>query len=1460
MAATATTTTPGRHPDGVATDIAQIEQHKENIQPLASGRSASQLAALQQHSRSGLGNKLALEHKLFQQKLDAIDEYERTGGDWTRQPQTDNDNGDTATALTYDDVQHMAEDPLDVHHQYARFVIANYPAGNSATSRLVPVLELATRKFVNDSRYRNDPRYLRLWNLYAKHIDSPQDCYRFLFAKNIGDKLASLYEEFALVLEHAGRTKEADKVYTLGIHRFAMPLDRLKRRYREFQERMLLAPTVTSSPADSPARTASSSPSSSNNPDARTILGNGSTSGVAITAAQTSSGRPNGASAFTIFKDSAGSSGHSEGAQWDDMGTVKSRRRENDQEAKPWKGETLPMVTTKPTPFKLEVFRDADAPVPSSSSAHDATGDVFTRSIRGPSEVETLRRNPFANFSVDDQQLASFDPLAGLDNLPSIAPESVNASAPIASTSSSARRSGSKPRKDDKKSNSSASAAKPTSERTAVNLSLVYPEPGVEFSFEELRLRARIARLGGSADGWHAWECRSAYEEETRRTKQTTYFIDPQTSHPLLRHPVTGEHFFEFAKPAAEPEPELMRVSAPPSEIATTDSNVSTPSRTAESSPATNRRAPSPTINTRLATDMIDQLFAKTLDFGKIDPDANDRDSDSEPSTEDDEEENDRPAWADVPHSQLNQGSQFSQSTTMGASQDDPPFVPFSQTTSQFDEDSFLPSQVSVLSDLPERSNEESEVEMGTHDENLVLGATIEQKPRQQQAPPSMQLFRDPTSVTPATPGGFKPVKRAPLGAKSTFGSAPLASNKPEVVKLDVFRDQSAVAELDEELAGGEDSFEDYEAPLRDDEEDSGNGDNSQMNDGFAMGRREKGAPSRYAPFVDAMTPVKEATMEYTSGYTMPSLSNSQRSRRESAFATTAPVVEEDEDEEDEEDEDEEDADRAFVAEEDDSERSSNSDELDSDEDDEDEPTPVVTPFQAIAQPMATPGTQDSPSWQHESTRKDGQFDGSLVDESAAVVSRDPSFETSSLLNASLPEGFTIEGNQSGMTTGMVLAETTNLPHPDDEIVRDDSRTSGVIPVNPFLTATMDALLASGPSRVLDHPNIYDLTSQTADSLTSLQKTAKRRQSRRTSRDKTGVIEEAWEVQLGSDVFSIRDKLGEGAYGAVFRMVQPADPDASFDVDAVDDESSLAVKVQAPSSLWEFFMLDRIRSRVDEQTSRAVVKAEKLYAFKDESYLMLEYCDQGSLLDAVNKSNEIGVAPVTGGVGQGLDELVAMFFVIELLKTVEGLHDAGFIHGDIKIDNCLVRFEDVPGGTRAWASAYDAEGGNGWSQKGIKLIDFGRTIDTTLFPPGQKFVSDVHTVAQDAAHQTLADCPEMRAGEHWTYEPDYYGVASIAFNLLFGKYMESKRDTGNGRTIWTIDQPFKRYHQAELWSKLFDVLLNPRLVNENGSLPVTDEVRKVRTEMQDWLVKNCDRNGKSLKSMIKKIEIFAMSR
>ncbi|OXG95249.1 checkpoint serine/threonine-protein kinase, partial [Cryptococcus neoformans A1-35-8] len=174
------------------------------------------------------------------------------------------------------------------------------------------------------------------------------------------------------------------------------------------------------------------------------------------------------------------------------------------------------------------------------------------------------------------------------------------------------------------------------------------------------------------------------------------------------------------------------------------------------------------------------------------------------------------------------------------------------------------------------------------------------------------------------------------------------------------------------------------------------------------------------------------------------------------------------------------------------------------------------------------------------------------------------------------------------------------------------------------------------------------------------------------------------------------------------------------------------------------------------------------------------------------------------------------------------------------IDNCLVRIADLP--NSSWSAAYSRAGSDGWSQQGLRLIDFGRAIDLSLFPRGTEQTFQVSHTVDDK------DCTEMRQGKPWSYQTDYFGLAGVAYCMLFGKYMKTIISEGKVK----IDQPLKRYWQPQLWQPLFDTLLNP-----GHSLPITNQLTTIREELEGWLEDNCQKGGKSLKSLLRKIELAA---
>ncbi|CCK70631.1 protein kinase BUB1 KNAG_0E03740 [Huiozyma naganishii CBS 8797] len=285
--------------------------------------------------------------------------------------------------------------------------------------------------------------------------------------------------------------------------------------------------------------------------------------------------------------------------------------------------------------------------------------------------------------------------------------------------------------------------------------------------------------------------------------------------------------------------------------------------------------------------------------------------------------------------------------------------------------------------------------------------------------------------------------------------------------------------------------------------------------------------------------------------------------------------------------------------------------------------------------------------------------------------------------------------------------------------------------------------------------------------------------------------------QSTGDSYSIQGILGEGGYGTVYL--------AESDTGALQ-----ALKVEKPANLWEYYILKQVETRLhDSDAVRSIITAHSLHYFLDESYLVLNYAQQGTILDLANKYGE---EYRNGG---HIEEHLCLYLTVELMKAVEAIHRIGIIHGDLKPDNCMIRFD----AERA-LSVYDSEGDTSMDRNGIYLIDFGRSFDMTLLPPGTKFKADWHTDQQD--------CTEMRAGDPWSYEADYFGLAGIIHLMLFGTVIETEQ-LPSGKV--KLRHSLKRYWQTDLWVPLFDTLLN----SGNYDLPAVAKLRVLRLPIEEYL-------------------------
>lgn len=515
-------------------------------------------------------------------------------------------------------------------------------------------------------------------------------------------------------------------------------------------------------------------------------------------------------------------------------------------------------------------------------------------------------------------------------------------------------------------------------------------------------------------------------------------------------------------------------------------------------------------------------------------------------------------------------------------------------------------------------------------------------------------------------------------------------------------------------------------------------------------------------------------------------------------------------------------------------------------EEDEERPSPRAPSLSAVAE-------ADEPASRR---RESGQSASSHGHSSAFDGNCSGSVDTGAF---QIPDGYTIHGTGADVTLGQVRDADVEdrAPETTEAAAAAPAAVLSQIP-NPCCP-TDEAVIATLLSR-MDPPFVPVASSSKSGRLSKLQASAKTRARRSSSMSRSSLApqDDAYRLTLGEKEYEMREKLGEGGFGAVFAAVDVAtrsallDRDDSDDEDDVDETSTLvAIKVESPASQWEAAMLERVHSRLPSDLLTSIIRPRGLHLYADESFLLLDYSAQGTLLDVVNKASVWGISAIPNGPSVP-DEIVALFFTAELLRLVEGLHAQGMIHGDLKIDNCMVRLDSIPvaeGGNSAWSTQYDRHGKNGWKHKGVRLIDFGRAQDLTLFDSGtQRFVADWKTDARD--------CPAMRRGDPWSFETDYFGLAGVCYCLLFGKFIATETEGGKVK----VDQGFKRYWQVNLWTKVFDTLLNPYDDEDGERGPILDKLRELREALEDWLEVNCQKNGKSLKQLLKRIELRAMER
>jgi checkpoint serine/threonine-protein kinase len=293
-------------------------------------------------------------------------------------------------------------------------------------------------------------------------------------------------------------------------------------------------------------------------------------------------------------------------------------------------------------------------------------------------------------------------------------------------------------------------------------------------------------------------------------------------------------------------------------------------------------------------------------------------------------------------------------------------------------------------------------------------------------------------------------------------------------------------------------------------------------------------------------------------------------------------------------------------------------------------------------------------------------------------------------------------------------------------------------------------------------------------------------------------------IDLGGKVYNVLSKLGEGAYAKVYRVKS-----RDLTTDLSDSDNEQVVKVQQPACQWEFYITSELRRRLSALSSPVDVRSSVMfineaYFFNNGSCFVYDYQRRGTILDLLNVLNRKSLA---------LEEWFVIYLAIELLNILIEIHRCRVIHGDLKPDNILVRkFQYIVDGD-------DVKTALQRPTSCLKLIDFGQSIDMTLFPDGVTFTAKVTTSG--------FQCPEMKTNRPWTYQTDLFGLIGTIHVMLFSKYM-AIRYVSNA---WRIFSSFQRKWKAcTMWKRMFDECLNiPSCTNLPDLVAYRQELSEIFT-------------------------------
>ncbi|OAL29189.1 hypothetical protein AYO20_09242 [Fonsecaea nubica] len=1286
-----------------------------------------------------------------------------------------------------------SDDPLDIYDRYVKWTLNAYPSAQSTPqSQLLPLLERATKAFLTTNHYKNDPRYLKLWLYYIRLFsDTPRETFAFLARHGIGEGLGLFYEEFAAWLETAGRWAQADEVYKLGIEREARPTERLTRKYAQFQQRFDTRPQADDEPSSPALPTVRPALAAKVDPFASAHRGDDpqaarQRNGLSASSAPTSrSGKPK----MAIFSDADNAQQQQLSANttkgWDTIGSMKDRKKENTIEARSWAGEKLKAGGRVGSVPKMEIFKDPG------------------QSTRSLSNQDSQQSHQVVN------------PRTG------------------------------------------------RAERVFVDLEAIYPaDTDQEFSFEELRAMSR----GWAQKDWRPREegtplkptganasmnVRSKINKsrEPEDIENLTHSfpdkidLNSGATSSLSVHDVSTQSMVGMpqsdSQPTSKPSKQKerkMKIREVKQETQTVKTRLESPTGK-KLKRKNSSQEPTMTFHSKAATNEIYDMFNQPLRR----PAATREDSQSGNETDFTEGEVDDgysttgdaestgTGRVSAPSSEFGDDTLASIRKSSQSQSQSESVSPWSDFTASKHVPHLDLAHVSGVKDKASSTKNQRRAKTRDHSEDMT--ENMDSSSQNQTQTSGFGGF-DTQAIAAIAEGNFDDLdtKAIAMMAGDIDEGAADAGDIHVVQDVTVAMSADQAAIMDERA-------EDLEALNN----DAGANDvalatpvDIEFPEHQEISHKPRFIPippidyepTPIRPYRDPamlaqnkmpfMTPIAERTessLAPSTVFNAPGYFESKTPSK-SKYESPSRIGVED----------------LFL--------SSPQQEL---------ATPTSASPAAKRKYCETGATEDeliTSSPQKKGPRKPTDPYSSPV---PLPTTNEETFKT-----PALPSKPTVRSPLSKVQKGPIIPDLQC--NPCDDAVRNQILTSVYPPL-------------STQKGYYDHSSITLGRYPALKSYAEKQAKSKVKFSPRKSQNEkppTKAVPPILKFGETTRVYAVKRELGEGAFAPVY-LVDSYDPAENEDADEHDKENKTptssqltdssrqpleALKTESPPGtlVWEFHIVRLIKQRLGSaaRSMQSIILAHECHLYRDEAYLVLSYSPQGTLLDLINMARSENVK--AGKPAEGLDEVVAMWFSVELLRTLEDLHRVGILHGDLKGDNCLVRFDT----TMDLTAPFDAEGHHGWQSRGLRLIDFGRGIDTRMFKPTAQFIADWPSCPQD--------CTEIRECRPWKWQIDYHGAAGVIHSLLFGKYIETIPAGGSTlagpgqKKEWKLKENLKRYWEKDIWGDVFATLLNLGCVADGEEMPIQGNLKRVRVMMEKWLVDEGERGGRDLRASLRRME------